>query len=466
MQHKGDSECRLGRRDDRRALRLREAAVPELHGQLHADDSPSRRRPTSFLRNVARTRAWRRRSASASTRSSSASSPAPTRHIGAAGAVREDQFHRPRRRRRAARQRRCRPAGRHRAQSRRSGGAVGGGELARRAVRRHAPPRGLRHQRAAHDRALLRRLATIPTTSVPSAAFVERGYADGVPMGGDLPPRRQPTDGADLRGVGAARSRRRRSHRAAAARADRQGLARGRPAARARLRRRRRRRPTARRVDLATCMPRAAASTSSATSGAIPSSTPRSAPSTTPASLQNPTCRWSTYALQRRRRRLPRCRDACRTASRRAATRAIRPPFRSAPGHRRSGTCRRRARERTACIAGAAAECALMRRAAHAVRRCSALAAVRASAGIGVAGHCAPAPTRQPRDSGETARRRRRSFRPPWRAGSIATIRSCKRALIRNMRFLNREPTSGAASLYARRCGSACRTAIWSCAAV
>ena len=43
--------------------------------------------------------------------------------------------------------------------------ALGRGELARRAVRGDAPPRGLRHERPAHRGALLRRLETIPTTS-------------------------------------------------------------------------------------------------------------------------------------------------------------------------------------------------------------------------------------------------------------------------------------------------------------
>ena len=42
------------------------------------------------------------------------------------------------------------PARRLRAQSGRARGDLGGGELARRAVRRHAPPRGVRHQRPAH----------------------------------------------------------------------------------------------------------------------------------------------------------------------------------------------------------------------------------------------------------------------------------------------------------------------------
>ena len=63
---------------------------------------------------------------------------------------------------------------RHRGHPRRPGRALGGGELARRAVRRDAPARAYTHQRHAPDRALLRRRDARAACGDPD--FVERAY--------------------------------------------------------------------------------------------------------------------------------------------------------------------------------------------------------------------------------------------------------------------------------------------------
>ena len=235
--------------------------------------SPSRPAPTNFLRNALKEGLAQEERLGVNPFKFGLVASTDT-HLGAAGAVREDEFvghggagAPPGRQTGGA-------ARRHRAQSRRTGRAVGGGELARRAVRRHAAARGLRHQRAAHDRALLRRLGATPTTCASSADFVEHGYAGGVPMGGDLPApprvhaRRRRFALSALRDPGGGEPT-----RAAAAPADRQGLGRGRRGARARLRRRRRRRATAPASTPPPARRTAPASISCARSGATPTST-------------------------------------------------------------------------------------------------------------------------------------------------------------------------------------------------
>ena len=222
--------------------------------------------------------------------------------------------------------------------------AVGRGELARRAVRGDAPPRGLRHERPAHRGALLRRLGLSRRPLRERAAFAAQGYAGGVPMGGDLPPSANAAASAALRGVGAARPGRRRDR---ARRSQRIQIVKGwveggesrervyDVAGDARARAGRRPRHAAR--------PRPAP-ISSAASGAIPSSIPPRPRSTTRA--------WSrTRAAAGTPMRATRAASTAaipkpsRASSPRAATPRCRSRSRSAPGRRRSGT-RRTASER------------------------------------------------------------------------------------------------------------------------
>ena len=115
----------------------------------------------NFVRNGARRKACCSTTSSARTPSSSASSAAPTDTAASPGGVVEEDFgtngHLGVRDGSAENILSQRRARRRRDERRRSRGAVGGGELARRALRGDAPPRGLRHERHAADRALLRR---------------------------------------------------------------------------------------------------------------------------------------------------------------------------------------------------------------------------------------------------------------------------------------------------------------------
>ncbi len=65
-------------------------------------------------------------------------------------------------------------------------GALGGGELARRALRRAEAPRDLRHERHAPGRALLRRLRAAERPVRARRLRRDRATRDGVPMGGEL----------------------------------------------------------------------------------------------------------------------------------------------------------------------------------------------------------------------------------------------------------------------------------------
>ena len=71
-------------------------------------------------------------------------------------------------------------------QHRRSGWRVGRREHARVDLRSHAAQRNLRHKRRPHPRRILRRLELQPDV-LNQKDWVKAGYANGVPMGSDLP---------------------------------------------------------------------------------------------------------------------------------------------------------------------------------------------------------------------------------------------------------------------------------------
>ena len=214
MQHKGDSECLPARGAHGRALRLREAPLRRLLAGTTCSWLANPPQPASFVRDALLAGPRSRRRSSARTRSATASSRAPTPTSappasstsvgypghGGAGAPAPDA---------AA----DRPARRPRVQPRRARGALGGGELARRAL---SPRCGGARPTARAARASSC-ASSAATASIPTSAgrtdFVADGYADGVPMGGELPtaPR-----GAvpSLRGLGAARPGDRRASRA------------------------------------------------------------------------------------------------------------------------------------------------------------------------------------------------------------------------------------------------------------
>ena len=278
MQHKGDSECRLGPETTDELCGFEK--LPYQNFMAHYLPWTAKKPgPMNFVRNVLKEGLVQEQKLGANPFKFGLVASTDT-HIAAPGQVAEDQHPghggagAP-----AATRAAARPAGRRRVQPRRPGGAVGGGELARLPVRRHAAPRGVRHQRPAHDRALLRRLG-LPVRPVRRQVVrrdrLRARRADGWgPAGADV-------RGAALRRLGAARSRRAgEGWGAAAARADHQGMGRGWTGAREGVRRRRRSATTAPPSTWRRAFRRGAASTICARCGAIRTSIRRSGRSTT-----------------------------------------------------------------------------------------------------------------------------------------------------------------------------------------
>ena len=189
-QHKGDSECRPGVGSSTDEL----CGFEKLNRlQLFSPVSDPNQTfpPLNYVRNALEGRARRR--------SSARRQPVPARLIGSTdthnatpGGTEEQRL------RATSGTSACattptpafmvaaRHPGRHRGHARRPRRRVGGGELARRALRRHAPARGLRHQRHAADPALLRRPRA--GAALRRSRLRRDGYAGGVPMGGEIGP--------------------------------------------------------------------------------------------------------------------------------------------------------------------------------------------------------------------------------------------------------------------------------------
>ena len=247
----------------------------------------------------------------------------------------------------------ARHAGRHRGDAGRPRRRVGGGELARRALRRHAPARGVRHERQPADPALLRR----PRAGAPlrrsrlRRSRLSRRRADGR--------RHRPgARRAAARASACSRSRDPGTPTSPGTPLQRIQIVKGWVDAGGQSHEKvfdvAGNPTTAPRVDTADLhADRARAPTRSAPSGAIPSSTRASAPSTTRAcSRTRPAAGARTSAT----RQGIDCSDpglGARRATPSAATRPCRRRSRSAPGRRRSGTTPRASRASAARSASA-----------------------------------------------------------------------------------------------------------------
>ena len=217
--------------------------------------------------------------------------------------------------------------------------ALGRGELARRALRRAATPRGVRHQRPAPRRALLRRLGLSAEALCERAGLRRARATRGACRWAAISPRA--TGGGAPRFAVSALRDPGHDRRGRARRSQRIQIVKGWLDGRRDARARRTTSPAIRAngadVDLATCEPRGPGADALCASGAIPTSIRRSAPSTTRAcSRTRPAAGASGSATRRASTaRIPR---RSRRASRPAAIAHVPRRSRSAPGPRRSGS--------------------------------------------------------------------------------------------------------------------------------
>ena len=235
------------------------------------------------------------------------------------------------------------PAGlarRARVQSRRPRRALGRGELARRAVRRDAAPRGLRHERHAPGRALLRRLRAAAPTCASDAGLRRQGLrATACRWAASC-----------RRGPRAARAALRRcsrapatpgSARSPASPSQRVQIVKGwldaTGATHEQVLRRRRRARTARASTRAPASRAAAGTRACARCGSDPDFDPARARLLLRARAREPDLPLEPARVRRAARRLREARDDRRGASRAAARPSTSPSCRSARGPRRSG---------------------------------------------------------------------------------------------------------------------------------